>query len=203
MGGTSAVITVVGATVGLRSGGRRVSVSAGELWSTANRLPDAVVAPAAGTRDEFTPLEEHYRIDINTTTPRLDRTSWRLITGGLVRQPRSFDLEAIRAFEPQHLFVTLSCISNPVAGDLISTTRWTGVSLQRFLPELQLMPAASHLHIHSADGFDEVLPLDQALSDSRVMLTYAGDGVPLLPRHGYPLRLYIPDRSGMKQPKWI
>jgi hypothetical protein len=32
-----------------------------------------------------------------------------------------------------HQFVTLSCISNPVGGDLIGTTRWTGVSLQRLL----------------------------------------------------------------------
>jgi Oxidoreductase molybdopterin binding domain len=35
------------------------------------------------------------------------------------------------------------------------------------------------------------------------MLTYAWDGVPLLPEHGFPLRIYIPDLYGMKQPKWI
>jgi hypothetical protein len=35
------------------------------------------------------------------------------------------------------------------------------------------------------------------------MLTYAWDDVPLLPEHGYPLRIYIPDLYGMKQPKWI
>src|SRR5262249_16291831 len=40
-------------------------------------------------------------------------------------------------------------------------------------------------------------------SDERVMLAYAWDGVPLLSEHGFPLRIYIPDRHGMKQPKWI
>jgi hypothetical protein len=39
-----------------------------------------------------------------------------------------------------HQFVTLSCISNPVGGDLIGTTRWTGVSLQHLLPNLLLKP---------------------------------------------------------------
>ena len=35
------------------------------------------------------------------------------------------------------------------------------------------------------------------------MLTYEWDGVPLHVDHGFPLRIYIPDRYGMKQPKWI
>jgi hypothetical protein len=35
------------------------------------------------------------------------------------------------------------------------------------------------------------------------MLTYHWDGIPLLYEHGFPLRIYIPDRYGMKQPKWI
>ncbi|MBV8418119.1 MAG: molybdopterin-dependent oxidoreductase, partial [Verrucomicrobia bacterium] len=97
----------------------------------------------------------------------------------------------------------LSCISNPVGGDLIGTTRWTGVSLQRLLPSLQLQPDATHLEIRAADGFYEVVSLETIRSDERVMLTYAWDGVPLLPEHGYPLRIYIPDLYGMKQPKWI
>ena len=35
------------------------------------------------------------------------------------------------------------------------------------------------------------------------MLTYAWDGVPLPPEHGFPLRIYVPGVFGMKQPKWI
>jgi hypothetical protein len=35
------------------------------------------------------------------------------------------------------------------------------------------------------------------------MLVYAMNGEPLPTEHGFPLRIYIPDRHGMKQPKWI
>jgi len=35
------------------------------------------------------------------------------------------------------------------------------------------------------------------------MLTYDWDGNPLPVDHGFPLRVWIPDRYGMKQPKWI
>ena len=150
----------------------------------------------------MTPLERHYRIDINTIPPAIEERQWRLKIAGLV-EALSLTLEDLRRYEPLHQFVTLSCISNPVGGDLIGTTRWTGVSLQRLLPDLRLKPGASHLKIRSADTFHEVVPLDAIKADERIMLAYAWDGVPLLREHGFPLRIYIPDIHGMKQPKWI
>ena len=48
-----------------------------------------------------------------------------------------------------------------------------------------------------------MVPLETVKADERVMLTYAWDGAPLLAEHGFPLRIYIPNLYGMKQPKWI
>jgi DMSO/TMAO reductase YedYZ molybdopterin-dependent catalytic subunit len=208
LGGATAAITVSGAVVGALSGSlrRRRSVSTeGLRWSAAHALPnaDAAVKPAPGTRPEYTPLENHYRIDINTVPPKIDERSWRLQITGLVEKPLTMTLDELRRYEPMHQFITLSCISNPVGGDLIGTTRWSGVSLQRLLPDLRLKPGATHLKISSADGFYEVVSLEIIRADERVMLAYAWDGVPLLQGHGYPLRIYIPDVHGMKQPKWI
>jgi DMSO/TMAO reductase YedYZ molybdopterin-dependent catalytic subunit len=201
------VITVAGAGVGAlaRSRRQRDVAPAGPRWSSMQPLPNAgaAVPPVSGTRPEFTPLAQHYRIDINTAPPMIREDQWRLKVAGLVETPLEFSLEALRRYEPRHEFVTLACISNPIAGDLTSTTRWTGVSLQRLLPDLHLKPAATHLKIRSADGFSELLALEVIRAEPRVMLTYAWDGVPLLVDHGFPLRLYIPDRYGMKQPQWI
>jgi DMSO/TMAO reductase YedYZ molybdopterin-dependent catalytic subunit len=207
MGGATALITVTGRLVGGLAVGRgRHEVPAGERWSASHALPNAgaQVKPAPGTRPEFTPLERHYRIDINTIPPAIGEADWRLSIKGLVETPLEFTLGDLRdRHEPLHQFVTLSCISNPIAGDLIGTTRWTGVSLQRLLPEWRLRPEATHLKITSADGFFEVVSLATIKADERVMLTYAWDGVPLAIEHGFPLRIYIPDHYGMKQPKWI
>jgi DMSO/TMAO reductase YedYZ molybdopterin-dependent catalytic subunit len=210
LGGTTAAITVAGAVVGEMAEERRseaVVRAGGEpvLWSATNPLPNAnaAVEPAAGTRPELTPLERHYRIDINTIPPKVDEQQWRLQVAGLVEKPVAFTLQDLQRYEPMHQFVTLSCISNPVGGDLIGTTRWTGVSLQRFLTDLKLAPGATHLKMRSADGFFEVIPLDAIKADPRIMLAYSWDGVPLKREHGYPLRIYIPDHYGMKQPKWI
>ena len=209
-GSATAVITVAGAVVGELAEARRreaVMMAGGEAmrWSATHPLPNAnaAVQPAPGTRLEFTPLERHYRIDINTTLPNIDERQWRLRIAGLVETPLTLTLQDLQLYEPMHQFVTLSCISNPVGGDLIGTTRWTGVSLQRLLPDLRLKRGATHLKIRSADQFFEVVSLDAIQADPRIMLTYSWDGVPLKQEHGYPLRIYIPDIHGMKQPKWI
>jgi DMSO/TMAO reductase YedYZ molybdopterin-dependent catalytic subunit len=184
-----------------RTGWRR----RGERWSQLHALPNASspVVPVAGTRPELTALEDHYRIDADTRAPVIDEARWTLKIRGLVSHPLDLTLQDLQLLEPTHQFVTLSCISNPVAGDLIGTTRWTGVSLQRVLPRAGLQDSATHLRISSADGFFEVVDLEQVRTDPRVMLAYAWDGVPLAAEHGFPLRLYVPDVYGMKQPKWI
>jgi sulfite oxidase len=198
-------VPVIAAAVWAATLGRRRAAPAGVRWSDTHLLPNAQspMIPIAGTRPELTPLEDHYRIDTDVRTPVIDGARWRLTLDGLVDRPLVLTLDDLRREDPLHQFVTLSCISNPIGGDLIGTTRWTGVSLQRVLGLAAPRTRATHLKVISADGFAEVVALETISHDPRIMLTYAWDGVPLLPEHGYPLRIYIPDVYGMKQPKWI
>jgi DMSO/TMAO reductase YedYZ molybdopterin-dependent catalytic subunit len=75
------------------------------------------------------------------------------------------------------------------------------VSLQKILETVK--PTGKYLRVYSQDGFHETVSIDLVESDERIMLAYQWDGEPLRLKHGYPLRIYIPDRYGMKQPKWI
>lgn len=219
LGGASAVITVIGAGLGSLINQEPQQTAAGggaESGAIDLQTPQSqtvtlparpgAVEPVPGTRPEYTPLEDHYRIDINLTPPQIDGATWRLPVQGLVNSPLKLNLNSfyLQHFgEPMHQFVTLACISNAIAGDLVSTTRWTGVPLQRILDQTSPLVSAKYLNIESADGFHESVPLEMIRSDERIMLTYLWDGQPLLPKHGYPVRIYIPDRYGMKQPKWI
>lgn len=169
-------------------------------------LPNAgaVLEPAPGTRPEYTPLEEHYRIDINARPPRVEGEGWVLPITGLVDNPLELTLEDLKTrYEPMHHFVTLSCISNRVGGDLIGTTLWTGARLQDVLADAGVQSGARFLTVVSEDGFHESVPLELIEQDDRIMLAYHWDGQPLTREHGFPLRIWIPDRYGMKQPKWI
>jgi DMSO/TMAO reductase YedYZ molybdopterin-dependent catalytic subunit len=160
------------------------------------------IKPVPGTRPEITPAGDFYRIDINTRIPAVDGGSWQLEIDGLVDQPTTLTLEDIRARPSVSQYITLSCISNGIGGDLISTALWTGVRLKDLLDEVGLQPEAQALYIQAVDGYYETVIMEDIM-DERTLLVYEMDGQPLPNEHGFPLRIYIPNRYGMKQPKWI
>lgn len=178
----------------------------GDTSGPAASPPDEILAkriePAPETRSEITSNADFYRIDINTRKPQLDAETWRLELGGLVSNSLSLGLDDLRALPKTTQVITLSCISNRIGGDLIGTSRWGGVQFRQVLAMAGVRGGAQEITIQSADGFYESIKLEDAL-DERTLLVYEMNGVPLPHEHGFPLRVYIPNRYGMKQPKWI
>ncbi|HEX6383775.1 MAG TPA: molybdopterin-dependent oxidoreductase [Anaerolineae bacterium] len=214
MGGSSIAIALAAWGVGRWLSAEPADTGAGE--SLAAIAPEADMAetetpasalegriePAPGTRPEITPEGEFYRIDINTRPPVIEQAEWQLEVSGLFSNPRNLSLQDLMAFPAVTQTITLSCISNRIGGDLISTARWTGARLRDVLQELGLQPEAQELFIESEDGFYESVAMADML-DARTLLVYGMNGETLPTRHGFPLRIYIPNRYGMKQPKWI
>ena len=215
LGAATATVTVVGAGVGqmlARSDERRLASEAAMTMAHETegspRAPfpnaDDPLMPAPGTRPEYTPVKDHYKVFIRVSPTVIDGPSYTLLVTGLVGNPLMLSLDEIRnRYEAQSHYVTLSCISGRLGTDLISTTYWTGVSMQKILDDARLDANAKYLYITSGDGFYETVPLDEIAADERIMLAYDWDGHPIPVDHGFPLRIWRPDRYGMKQPKWI
>jgi DMSO/TMAO reductase YedYZ molybdopterin-dependent catalytic subunit len=162
------------------------------------------VVPVPGTRPEYTPIKDHYKVFIETEPTVIDGSTWVLPITGLVDNPLMLTLDDFRNnYEPRDQYVTLTCISGRVGTGLISTTQWTGASAQEVLADAGLQDNARYLFITSGDGFYETVDLDLIMADERIMFCYAWDGNVLPVDHGHPLRIWIPDLYGMKQPKWI
>jgi len=162
------------------------------------------VVPVPGTRPEYTPIKDHYKVFLETEPTVIDGSTWVLPITGLVDNPLMLTVDDFRNnYEPRDQYVTLTCISGRVGTGLIGTTQWTGASAQEVLASAGLQDAARYLFITSGDGFYETVDLDLIMADERIMFCYAWDGNTLPSDHGYPLRIWIPDRYGMKQPKWI
>ena len=176
--------------------------TSGPAESPSQDVLDARIQPVPGTRPELTSNQDFYRIDINTIPPKVDAETWRLELAGLVDHPMELSLDDIRSRPAISQAITLECISNQVGGDLISTAVWTGIQLKDLLAEAGLQSGAQELYIESVDGFYESVSM-QDMMDPRTLLVYEMNGVPLPVEHGFPLRIYIPNRFGMKQPKWI
>ncbi len=162
------------------------------------------VVPVPGTRPEYTPIKDHYQVFLETEPTVIDGATWVLPITGLVDNPLMLTIDDFRNnYEPRHQYVTLTCISGRVGTGLISTTQWTGASAQDVLADAGLQDSARYLFITGGDGFYETVDLDLIANDPRIMFCYGWDGNALPTGHGYPLRIWIPDRYGMKQPKWI
>ena len=214
LGAATATVTVASAGLGaaLSQGERaRIAESVADSMPPAEMPPRRPlpndgdpVMPAPGTRPEYTPVEDHYQVFLRTEPTFIDISNWVLPIHGLVANPKELTIEQIRNnYTSRDQYVTLSCISGRIGTSLISTTWWTGAVLQEVLADVQPLPNAKYLVIKSGDGFYETVALDLIASDERIMLCYAWDGEPLPFDHGFPLRIWLPDRYGMKQPKWI
>ena len=215
MGGATATITVASTALGslLAAAARREldeelgATMAHEIQaSTGAPFPNAgdPLMPAPGTRPEYTPLKDHYKVFIRVEPTIIDGETWTLPIMGAVENPMTLTLDDIRNnYDSHSQFVTISCISGRIGTDLISTTHWTGARLQDILEDVKPTDKARYLYITSGDGFYETVDLDLIASDERIMLAYDWDGNPIPLDHGFPLRIWLPDRFGMKQPKWI
>jgi DMSO/TMAO reductase YedYZ molybdopterin-dependent catalytic subunit len=210
MGSSAATITVAGTGLGalLATRERNQEVEMAHQGQGPEGMPfpnsNDPVIPVPGTRPEYTPIKDHYQVFIELEPTEIEGSSWKLPITGMVDKPLMLTLEDIRNnYEPVNQYVTLSCISGRIGTSLISTTYWTGARVEDVLADAGVQEGARYLYITSGDGFYESVPLDLIYSDPRIMFCYAWDGNTLPVGHGFPLRIWLPDRFGMKQPKWI
>ena len=143
--------------------------------------------------------------------PIIHPQDWRLLVDGEVGQPFQLDYATLRKLPSVEVAKTLECISNfvgkpelaPFGSEMISTAVWKGVRIGDIL---QLVggakPGADWLAVLSSDEYTSALPLELAL-DPGTLLVYEMNGQTLPREHGYPARLLVPGRYGMKSAKWV
>ncbi len=199
-GGRRRFLSAVPAAVG--------AVSLGVLaWELAPGWYRAVFsAPESGlsgASPAITPVANFYVVSKNFGDPVVDGQSWRLSVKGLVDSPQALSLGQLRSLPSTSEYVTFACISNDVGGDLMSTGAFTGVPLRDLVGLAAPRSEASWVAFHSRDGYTESLPLAEVRARPEIMVAYDLDGAPLPDAHGYPARMVIPGRYGMKAPKWL
>jgi DMSO/TMAO reductase YedYZ molybdopterin-dependent catalytic subunit len=173
---------------------------------TAAGRPKGQLAPAITANDDFYVVTKNAVAD-----PQLDAAAWRLVIEGEVQNPVQVDYRTLRTLPSVEVVRTLECISNLTSGcnlttfgcDLISTARWRGARLADVL-ELAggLKATAVGLAFMSADEFSAGLPVDVA-ADPNALVVFEMNGLPLPREHGFPVRLLVAGRYGMKNPKWL
>ncbi len=178
--------------------------------------------PLEALRYDVTPAGLHYLL-IHYDIPYAEEASWRVLVDGLVGTPLELDLAALRALPRRTVRVTMECagngrarllprpVSQPWLVEAVGTAEWTGVALRDVLAAAGVDPAAVEVVFTGADhgvergveqDYQRSLPVGEALGED-VLLAYEMNGAPLLPQHGFPLRLVVPGWYGMAHVKWL
>jgi len=178
--------------------------------------------PLEMLRHDVTPAGMHYLL-IHFDIPFVADAGWSLDISGSVRNPQRLSLDAIKAMGQVTTRVTLECAGNgratasprwqsqPWEHGAVGTAEWTGTPLRGLLERAGLADDAVDVAFFGADrGFDGGVEHDYgrsltpaiALGDD-VLVAWAMNGQPLLPQHGFPLRLVVPGWYGMASVKWL
>ncbi|WP_068181755.1 molybdopterin-dependent oxidoreductase [Mycobacterium sp. UM_CSW] len=161
--------------------------------------PNGVALPSF-----ITPSADFYRVDTALTVPQLSHGDWRLRVHGMVDRETTYSFDDLARFDVVETVTTLTCVSNPVGGNLISTGVWTGYRVADLLAAAGVHADADMVLSTSIDGFTAGTPV-QALTDGRAALLAVGlNGQPLPIEHGYPARLVVPGLYGyVSATKWV
>jgi DMSO/TMAO reductase YedYZ molybdopterin-dependent catalytic subunit len=135
-------------------------------------------------------------------TPRIDLNQWNLRIHGLVKRPITLTYADVMRMPAIRRILTLECIGNPPDGSAIGNAEWTGVRLKPLLERVGVRNGAVSVAMRAADGYATGVSVAEIIRDEN-WLVYLMNGEPLPPQHGYPLRIFIPGKYGMKQPKWL
>jgi DMSO/TMAO reductase YedYZ molybdopterin-dependent catalytic subunit len=168
-------------------------------------LSSGVDFAANGTPRFITSNRDFYRIDTAFTIPRMRAEDWRLRIHGLVDKEVSFSFADIRNRRLIERPVTLTCVSNEVGGEYVSTANFIGVPLRELLIDAGVKPGSDQLMSTSVDGFTAGTPVEAMLDANRgAMLAIGMNGEPLPIEHGFPARLVVPGLYGyISATKWV
>ncbi len=170
----------------------RFALAQGSLWS------------APGMEAEVTPVGEFYNISKNLWDPTVDVRNWSLKVEGLVERPLTLDYDRLtRGGGPTfQQYVTLTCISNEIGGDLAGNAVWRGLRLRDLLQSAGVKEGAVDLVMEAHDEYTDSIPIEKAMHPD-TMLVWEMNGAPLTHKHGFPVRLIVPGIYGMKSVKWL
>lgn len=176
-------------------------------------------------RHDVTPAGLHYLLNHFDVpfVPTEAAGRWSVAFGDGFKTPFGITLAELKALPTRTLRVTLECAGNgrsllsprrqsqPWMYEAVGTSEWTGTPLGPLLERAGIGSKAVDIVFTGIDrGFDDgvehnygrSLAVAQAMHPD-VLLVWGMNGQPLLPQHGFPLRLVVPGWYGMASVKWL
>jgi DMSO/TMAO reductase YedYZ molybdopterin-dependent catalytic subunit len=168
-------------------------------------VPGAAAFPQLGTPTFLTANRDFYRIDTALRIPTLAAADWQLRIHGMVARELTVSFADLIGRPLVERPITMTCVSNRVGGNLVSTANFIGVPLRDILLEVGVDPAADQLFSRSTEGWYTGTPMSVVMEPGRGALLAVGmNGEALPPEHGFPVRMVVPGLYGfVSGTKWV
>jgi DMSO/TMAO reductase YedYZ molybdopterin-dependent catalytic subunit len=167
-------------------------------------LPPGVNLDIPGLSSFITANANFYRVDTAIVLPQVDPSSWQLRIHGMVQREITLTFDDLIRRPLIEDYVTLCCVSNPVAGPYIGNALWLGVKLASVLRQAGIKAGADQLMCTSVDGFTSGTPVQTVMDGRDALLAVAMNGQPLPVAHGFPVRMVVPGLYGyVSATKWV
>ena len=171
---------------------------------------------------DITPIGAHYLLT-HFDTPLLKSETHVLRFSGEFERPFEISMRELLGLQKVTLPVTLECAGNGRVGmsprrysmpwgyEAVGTSIWTGTFLWPLIERAKPKSSVVEFSFTGADfGYDKGVGhyygrslTTKQMKDLDVLLVYEMNGQPLLPQHGFPLRLIVPGWYGMASVKWL
>ncbi|WP_309074474.1 molybdopterin-dependent oxidoreductase [Paenarthrobacter sp.] len=167
-------------------------------------VPAGVQSPVPGVSSWLTPNKDFYRIDTALSVPEINIEDWVLRVHGMVDQEVTLTFQDLLDADLIESHVTLTCVSNPVSGQLVGNAKWLGLPIRDVLARAKPKEGADMVLSRSIDGFSASTPLEVLQDDRDAMLAIGMNDEPLPVEHGYPVRMVVPGLYGfVSATKWV
>ncbi len=167
-------------------------------------LPANLHPDIEGVAPWQTPNKDFYRIDTALSVPQVDAQTWELRVHGMVEEEFTMNFQELLDADLLETFVTLTCVSNPLGGDLAGNAKWLGYPLRKVLERARPQKDADMVLSTSIDGFSASTPIEVLQDDRNAILAVGMNDKPLPLEHGYPVRMVVPGLYGfVSATKWV
>ena len=137
--------------------------------------------------------------DIVSEIPDWDMEKYRFKVWGEVENPLELTYrELLSSFEPVELVADFHCVTKWSVAEIV----WEGIQTKEIMERVKPKDGAKWVTVHCLEGYTTTFPL-KYLFEEDTILAYKYMGHPLPKRHGYPLRLVVPQLYAWKSAKYV
>jgi sulfane dehydrogenase subunit SoxC len=147
--------------------------------------------------------------------PHVAADEWSLTVGGMVAEPKYFNLDALRRYPRVEVESVHECAGSPLQPETptrrVSNVLWRGIRLGDLLDDCKIDADAAFVWAQGADygefqgvrveAYVKDLPIGRIQDD--VLIATEMNGAPLSRENGFPARLVIPGFYGTNSVKWL